>query len=105
MIKDELSYYHAYSSMFEKEKEMKLQNKHDKDDRWIYERNPDTGEIKKRRPGDYGNEQIVNPAVNAVPNIGIDYEEAALNLNGQEWVNFINTLTNEQKIKLSECWD
>ena len=24
----------------------------------IYERNPDTGEIRSRKPGDYGNEQI-----------------------------------------------
>ena len=81
---------------------MKLKNKHDEDDGWIFERNSDTGEIKKRKPGDYGNEQIVNPSVNAVPNIdNIDYEAAALNLNGQEWIDFINSLTNEQKIKLS----
>ena len=47
--------------------------------------------------------ELVNPEVNAVPNI--DYEAAALNLKGQEWVDFINSLTNEQKIKLSQCWD
>ena len=83
---------------------MKLQNKHDTDDRWIYERNPDTGEIFRRKFGDYDSpRECINPEVNAVPNI--DYEAAALNLNGQEWVDFINSLTNEQKIKLSQCWD
>jgi len=35
----------------------------------------------------------------------INYEEAALNLKGQEWIDFINSLTEEQKIKLSQCWD
>ena len=34
---------------------------------WIFERNPDTGEVRKRESGDYGNEQMVNPAVNSVP--------------------------------------
>jgi hypothetical protein len=79
---------------------MKLQNKHDRDDGWIFERNPDTNVVRKRKPGDYGNEQIVNPTVEA-----IDYETAALNLNGTKWIDFINSLTNEQKIKLSRCWD
>ena len=82
---------------------MKLKNKHDKDDGWIFERNPDTGEIKKRKPGDYGNEQIVNPSVNSVPNI--DYEAAALNLRGTKWMDFVDSLTDEQKVKLSRCWD
>ena len=82
---------------------MKLQNKHDIDDRWIYERNPDTGEIFRRKPMDYDNKELVNPEINSVPTI--DYESAALNLNGQEWVDFINSLTNEQKIQLSRCWD
>ena len=89
---------------------MKLQNKHDKDDRWIYERNPDTTEVRKRKSGDYGNEQMVNPAVNAVPNVddGVcegEYIRAALNMSGQEWVDFIDSLTQEQKIQLSRCWD
>jgi hypothetical protein len=71
---------------------------------YIYERNPDTGEIFRRKYGDFDSpRELVNPEVNAVPNI--DYEAAALNLKGQEWVDFINSLTNEQKIKLSQCWD
>ena len=37
------------------------------DARRIYERNPDSGEIRSREPMDYGKEQMVNPAVNAVP--------------------------------------
>ena len=83
---------------------MKLQNKHDTDDRWIFERNPDTGEIFKRKYGDYDSpRELVNPEINSVPTI--DYESAALNLNGQEWVDFVNSLTNEQKIQLSRCWD
>ena len=82
---------------------MQLQNKHDTDDRWIFERNPDTGEIFRRKPMDYDNRELVNPEINSVPTI--DYESAALNLNGQEWVDFINSLTNEQKIQLSRCWD
>ena len=72
--------------------------------KYIYERNPDTGEIFRRRYGDYDSpREIVNPAVNAIPNV--DYETAALNLSGQEWIDFINSLTNEQKIQLSRCWD
>ena len=70
-----------------------LQNKHDKDEKWIFERNPDTGVIKKRKSGDYGNEEV------------IDYESAALNLSGHEWINFISLLSEEQKIQLSKCWD
>jgi len=71
---------------------------------YIYERNPNTGEIFRRKYGDFDSpRELVNPEVNAVPNI--DYEAAALNLKGQEWVDFINSLTNEQKIKLSQCWD
>jgi hypothetical protein len=89
---------------------MKLQNKHDRDDRWIYERNPDTGEVKKRKPNDYGNEQMVNPAINSVPliNDGVcegEYIRHALNMSGQEWIDFIDSLTQEQKIQLSRCWD
>ena len=30
------------------------------EDRWIYERNPDTGVVRKRLVGDYGNEVEVN---------------------------------------------
>jgi hypothetical protein len=72
--------------------------------KYIYERNPDTGEIFRRKFGDYDSpRELVNPEVNAVPNI--DYEAAALNLNGTEWIDFINSLTNEQKVKLSRCWD
>ena len=49
---------------------MQLQNKHDTDDRWIYERNPDTGEIFRRKFGDYDSpRECINPAVNSVPNI------------------------------------
>ena len=47
---------------------MELQNKHDTDDSWIYERNPDTGEIFRRKYGDYDSpRECINPAVNAVP--------------------------------------
>jgi hypothetical protein len=35
----------------------------------IYERNPDTDEIRSRELMDYDNEKMVNPAVNAVPTI------------------------------------
>ena len=83
---------------------MQLQNKHDKDDRWIFERNPDTGELFRRKYGDYDSpRELVNPEINSVPTI--DYEAAALNLKGQEWNDFIDSLTNEQKIQLSRCWD
>ena len=70
---------------------------------YIYERNSDTGEVFRRKKGDYDNKELVNPEINSVPTI--DYESAALNLKGQEWVDFINSLTNEQKIQLSRCWD
>jgi hypothetical protein len=36
---------------------------------YIYERNPDTGEIFRRKKGDYTNKECVNPAVNSVPNL------------------------------------
>ena len=36
---------------------------------YIYERNPDTGEIFRRRAMDYNNRECINPAVNSVPNI------------------------------------
>ena len=36
---------------------------------YIYERNPDTGEIFRRRALDYDNRECINPAVNAVPNL------------------------------------
>tara|TARA_R110002012_G_scaffold84833_3_gene211836 strand:+ start:63 stop:440 length:378 start_codon:yes stop_codon:yes gene_type:complete len=35
----------------------------------IYERNPDTDEIRSRELMDYDNEKMVNPAVNAIPTI------------------------------------
>ena len=34
-----------------------------KDEKRIYERNPDTGEIRSRKPGDYGNERIETPGI------------------------------------------
>ena len=82
----------------------------EQENKWIFERNPDTGEIRKRRPCDYGNEQMVNPAVNSVPeaNDGVcegEYIHPALNLSGKEWVDFIDLLKEEQKIQLSRCWD
>ena len=43
------------------------------DARRIYERNPDSGEIRSREPMDYGKEQMVNPAVNAVPIINKNF--------------------------------
>ena len=36
---------------------------------YIYERNPDTGEIFRRRAMDYDNRECINPAVNSVPNL------------------------------------
>ena len=36
---------------------------------YIYERNSDTGEIFRRKKGDYTNRECINPAVNSVPNI------------------------------------
>ena len=36
---------------------------------YIYERNPDTGEIFRRKKGDYTNKESINPAVNSVPNL------------------------------------
>ena len=36
---------------------------------YIYERNSDTGEIFRRKKGDYANKECINPAVNSVPNI------------------------------------
>jgi hypothetical protein len=55
-------------------------------------------------------EPIVNPAVNSVPNVEDticegEYIRAALNMRGKEWIDFIDSLTTEQKIKLSRCWD
>ena len=37
---------------------MQLQNKHDTDDRWIYERNPDTGQMYRREFGDYDTPRV-----------------------------------------------
>ena len=38
--------------------------------KYIYERNPDTGEIFKRRKGDYNSpRECINPEINSVPNI------------------------------------
>tara|TARA_R110000824_G_scaffold268372_2_gene456995 strand:+ start:217 stop:474 length:258 start_codon:yes stop_codon:yes gene_type:complete len=85
---------------------MRLQNKHDRDDRWIYERNPDTNEVKKRKSGDYGNEQMVSSVTQLDDGVCEgEYIRAALNMSGQEWVDFIDSLTQEQKIQLSRCWD
>ena len=36
---------------------------------YIYERNPDSGEIFRRRTGDYDNRECINPSVNSVPNL------------------------------------
>tara|TARA_Y100000310_G_scaffold303153_1_gene341224 strand:+ start:8274 stop:8594 length:321 start_codon:yes stop_codon:yes gene_type:complete len=36
---------------------------------YIYERNPDTGEIFRRIAGDYDNRECINPEINSVPNI------------------------------------
>ena len=38
--------------------------------KYIYERNPDTGEIFKRKFGDYNSpRECINPEINSVPNI------------------------------------
>ena len=39
--------------------------------RKIFERNPDSGQVRSREPINYGNEQMVNPAVNSVPDDGV----------------------------------
>ena len=40
---------------------------------YIYERNPDTGEIFRRKFGDYNSpREVINPEINSVPNIKID---------------------------------
>mgnify|MGYP001169029692 CR=1 FL=1 len=37
---------------------------------YIYERNPDTGEIFRRKKGDYNSpREVINPEINSVPNI------------------------------------
>ena len=36
---------------------------------YIYERNPDTGEIFRRKKGDYTTKECINPEVNSVPRI------------------------------------
>ena len=36
---------------------------------YIYERNPDTGEIFRRKKGDYTTRECINPAINSVPRI------------------------------------
>ena len=36
---------------------------------YIYERNSDTGEIFRRKKGDYTNRECINPAVNSIPNL------------------------------------
>ena len=41
------------------------------DARKIFERDPDSGKIRSREPMDYGNEMMVNPAVNSVPDDGV----------------------------------
>jgi hypothetical protein len=57
------------------EKENNIQKKSlDKSDTnettcYIYERNPDTGEIFRRKKGDYTTKECINPEVNAVPRI------------------------------------
>ena len=42
----------------------------------IYERNPDTGEIRSRKPGDYGNERIEYPSQDDI--IAFNRKENAL---------------------------
>tara|TARA_R110000824_G_scaffold42265_4_gene124714 strand:- start:921 stop:1160 length:240 start_codon:yes stop_codon:yes gene_type:complete len=42
------------------------------DSPYIYERNPDTGEIFRRKSGDYDSpRECINPEINSVPNIKI----------------------------------
>ena len=41
------------------------------DARKIFERDPDSGKVRSREPMDYGKEQMVNPAVNSVPDDGV----------------------------------
>ena len=41
------------------------------DARKIFERNPDSGKVRSREPMNYGTEQMVNPAVNSVPDDGV----------------------------------
>lgn len=39
------------------------------------------------------------------PEETLDFISAPLNMSGQEWIDFIDSLTQEQKIQLSRCWD
>ena len=72
---------------------------------FIFERNPDTGEIFRRKYGDYDSpRECINPEINSVPRCE-EYVDKALNLKGQEWIDFVDSLTNKQKIQLSRCWD
>jgi len=41
------------------------------DARKIFERDPDSGNIRSREPMNYGNEMMVNPSVNSVPDDGV----------------------------------
>ena len=59
-----------YIEIIESEVEEKKQPPKDITKRpYIYERNPDTGEIFRRRALDYNNRECINPAVNSVPNV------------------------------------
>jgi len=51
-------------------KDVKKEVSEDNDEKlYIYERNSDTGEIFRRKKGDYTNRECINPAVNTIPNL------------------------------------
>ena len=51
-------------------KQIKKEIVQNENHKYIYERNPDTGEIFKRKFGDYNSpRECVNPEINSVPNI------------------------------------
>ena len=70
----------------------------DKQKKKIYERSPDSGQIRSRRPMDYGKEQMVNPAVNSVPDDGVCEGEYVRSTHPtqEEIINF-NREENKQK--------
>jgi hypothetical protein len=57
------------NNILENIRKMEQRDIMDKRKEIIYERNPDTDEIRSRELMDYDNEKMVNPAVNAVPTI------------------------------------
>ena len=50
--------------------------------------------------------KVIFESDESVPNLNsIDYESAPLKLKGTKWNDFIDSLKEEQKVRLSRCWD